>query len=85
MKWQVASGSSVLHRFDLAQAGGVEMADAGIPQLHERDGMRIGLQAYSTSPGKPVEELLGGGGEGVAGCTRYSGSVGFRLSIALSE
>ena len=39
------------------------MADAGRPQLSQRDGMRIGLHGIEHIAGKAVEELFGGGGE----------------------
>ena len=46
-------------------------------------GCGLALTAYSTSPGKPSRNCLAAAAN-FSGCTRYSGSVGFRLSIAFS-
>ena len=48
---------------EIAKAGGVEMADAGVPQIGQRDRVRIGLHRIKHVAGKPVEELPRGGGE----------------------
>ena len=42
------------HGLDLAQAGGVEMTDAGIPKIAQRDGMGIGLHGIEYVAGKTV-------------------------------
>ena len=39
------------------------MADAGLPQLLQHDGMGIGLHRVEHVAGKAVEKLPGGGGE----------------------
>ena len=40
-------GQRRLDSFDLAQRGGVEMADARIPQQFQRVGMRIGFRGIA--------------------------------------
>ncbi len=60
------------------------MADAGVPQIGQGDGMRIGLDRIQHIAGKAVEELPRGGGEFLRDAPDKAARAGFRLSIAFS-